>query len=69
MAPAEAVKVGDSLRSDVLAMFAAGGWGIHVPHPLTSAPEAAEPPVGHPHFRTAAVIAGVAALVAAIAAG
>lgn len=41
--------VGNSLRSDVLPMLAAGGWGVHVPHELTWAIEEAEEPVA-PRF-------------------
>lgn len=41
--------VGNSLRSDVIPMLEAGGWGIHVPHDLTWAMEHAETPV-HPRF-------------------
>ncbi|MFN6978820.1 MAG: HAD family hydrolase, partial [Gemmobacter sp.] len=39
-----ALMVGNSLRSDVLPVLAAGGWGVHVPHALTWAVEHAEPP-------------------------
>lgn len=35
---------GNSLRSDVLPMIAAGGWGVHVPHDLTWALEHENPP-------------------------
>ncbi len=44
------VMVGNSLKSDVLPMLEAGGWGVHVPHPLTWALEHAEPPQGHRRF-------------------
>ncbi|QYK41385.1 MAG: HAD family hydrolase [Paracoccaceae bacterium] len=39
-----AAMVGNSLKSDVLPVIAAGGWGVHVPHALTWAIERAEPP-------------------------
>lgn len=42
--------VGNSLKSDVLPMISAGGWGVHVPHDLTWALEHAEAPLGHPRF-------------------
>lgn len=42
--------VGNSLRSDVLPMLAAGGFGLHVPHALTWALEHADPPAGHARF-------------------
>lgn len=47
---AEAMMVGNSLKSDVLPMLAAGGWGVHVPHALTWALEHAEAPEDHPRF-------------------
>jgi len=46
-----AAMVGNSLKSDVIPAIAAGGWGIHVPHALAWALEAAEPPAAHPRFR------------------
>lgn len=39
-----ALMVGNSLKSDVLPMIEAGGWGVHVPHDLTWALEEAAPP-------------------------
>ena len=53
---AEAMMVGNSLRSDVLPMLAAGGWGVHVPHELTWALEDAHPPENSPRFRQIAQI-------------
>ncbi|MBK5946082.1 HAD family hydrolase [Rhodobacter veldkampii DSM 11550] len=47
---AQAMMVGNSLRSDVVPMLAAGGWGVHVPHGLTWALEHDEEPVGHARF-------------------
>lgn len=46
----QALMVGNSLKSDVLPVLAAGGWGVHVPHGLTWALEQAEPPQHHPRF-------------------
>lgn len=48
--PDHAMMVGNSLKSDVLPMIAAGGHGVHVPHGLTWALEHADPPLGHPRF-------------------
>jgi putative hydrolase of the HAD superfamily len=48
---ARAMMVGNSLKSDVIPALTAGGWGIHVPHPLTWALELAEPPRSDPKFR------------------
>lgn len=41
---------GNSLKSDVIPMIEAGGWGVHVPHELTWAFEHAEAPSAHPRF-------------------
>lgn len=42
--PQETLMTGNSLKSDVLPMVEAGGWGVHVPHHLTWQMEAAEWP-------------------------
>jgi putative hydrolase of the HAD superfamily len=47
-----ALMVGNSLKSDVLPVIEAGGIGVHVPHGLTWALEAADPPEGHDRFFT-----------------
>jgi putative hydrolase of the HAD superfamily len=47
---ASGAMVGNSLKSDVIPMLDAGGWGVHVPHPLTWALEHADPPEGHARF-------------------
>lgn len=49
--PETALMVGNSLKSDVLPVIEAGGWGVHVPHGLTWALERADPPEGNPRFR------------------
>jgi putative hydrolase of the HAD superfamily len=41
---AQALMVGNSLKSDVLPAIEAGGWGVFVPHGLTWALEHADPP-------------------------
>ena len=48
--PDSSMMVGNSLKSDVLPVIAAGGYGVHVPHPLTWALEHADPPLGHARF-------------------
>jgi putative hydrolase of the HAD superfamily len=48
--PARALMVGNSLKSDVLPVIAAGGHGVHIPHALTWALEVADPPQGHARF-------------------
>jgi putative hydrolase of the HAD superfamily len=46
----QGMMVGNSLKSDVLPMISAGGWGVHVPHGLTWALESADPPQGEGRF-------------------
>jgi len=48
--PAKSMMVGNSLRSDVIPVLKAGGWGVHVPHDLTWELEMADAPVDHPRF-------------------
>ena len=55
--------VGNSLKSDVLPMIAAGGWGVHVPHDLTWALEHAEAPADHPRFASLCDLGGLPDLV------
>lgn len=43
--------VGNSVKSDVVPMVDAGGWGVHVPHGQTWAIEHAETPDQAPRFR------------------
>ncbi len=61
--PAEAMMVGNSLRSDILPMLAAGGWGVHVPHALTWALEADDRPQDALRFREIARIDGLPDLI------
>lgn len=49
--PAAVLMAGNSLKSDVIPVISAGGWGVYVPFGLTWALEAADAPVGHPRFR------------------
>lgn len=46
----QAMMVGNSLKSDVIPALRSGSWGIHVPHGVTWALEAADPPTGHRRF-------------------
>ncbi len=48
--PDRALMVGNSLKSDVIPVIEAGGFGVHVPHGLTWALELADPPSDHPRF-------------------
>lgn len=63
-----AMMVGNSLRSDVVPMIAAGGWGVHVPHDLTWEHEHAEPPLAAPRFREIADLGELGGLLEALAA-
>lgn len=64
-----ALMVGNSLKSDVLPVIEAGGWGVHVPHGLIWALEFAEPPAGHRRFRELPDLGGLPALVEEIGRG
>ncbi|MFT3808582.1 MAG: HAD hydrolase-like protein [Micropepsaceae bacterium] len=48
---ARAMMVGNSLKSDVVPVIEAGGWGVFVPHPLTWVLEHAAEPAASPRFR------------------
>ncbi|GGH34905.1 putative hydrolase of the HAD superfamily [Cribrihabitans marinus] len=58
--------VGNSVRSDVVPALEAGGWGVHVPHELTWAVEAAEPPAAAERFHSLADLGGLPDLVRGI---
>ncbi|MEO0937793.1 MAG: HAD family hydrolase [Pseudomonadota bacterium] len=45
-----AMMIGNSMKSDVVAMIDAGGYGVFVPHGLEWAIEAAPEPAGHARF-------------------
>jgi len=49
--PAQAMMIGNSLKSDVVPAIEAGSWGVHVPHELAWDLEHAEEPVEAPRFR------------------
>ena len=46
----QAMMVGNSLKSDVIPALHAGAWAVHVPHGLTWALEAADPPADQLRF-------------------
>ncbi len=60
---AEAVMVGNSLKSDVLPALKAGAWGVYVPHTLTWALEHADPPENSARYRRIADLGELPALV------
>ena len=64
----EFAMVGNSLRSDIAPVLELGGWGLHVPYPLTWAHEnEAEVDAGHPRLRVAARVEEIADLLERIA--
>ena len=63
----QAIMVGNSLKSDVIPMIEAGGWGVHVPHGLTWELEAAEPPREEPRFAEIADLGALPGLVERLA--
>jgi len=46
----QAMMVGNSLKSDVIPALEAGSWGVHVPHGVPWALEAADAPTDHQRF-------------------
>ncbi len=63
-----ALMVGNSLKSDVLPVLDAGGWGVHVPHASTWSLEHAEPPQAHPRFHALPTLERLPDLVASLSA-
>ncbi len=59
-----AMMVGNSLKSDVIPVIEAGGWGVHVPHGLVWALEHADAPVGHARFHALPDLGALPKLVA-----
>ncbi|MEI4486156.1 HAD family hydrolase [Frigidibacter sp. MR17.14] len=66
-APARAMMIGNSLKSDVIPAIEAGAWGVHVPHALTWALEHAEPPRDDPRFAEIDDLSGVLSLLPRLA--
>jgi len=63
VAPNTVMMVGNSMRSDVLPVIEAGGWGTFVPHGLVWEHEHAEAPVDHPRFREITDLSGLQNLI------
>lgn len=61
-----AMMVGNSMKSDVLPALQAGAWGVYVPHGLTWALEAADPPEAHGRYHHLESLSGLADLVSLI---
>ena len=65
--PEQAMMVGNSLKSDVVPVIKAGGWGVHVPHELTWVLEHEEAPEHDPRFRRIDHLGGLLPLIGQIA--
>ena len=63
----QGLMVGNSLKSDVLPMLEAGGWGVHVPHALTWELERADPPAAQDRFHLIGDLGDLPDLVARLA--
>lgn len=61
-----ALMVGNSLKSDVIPVIEAGGWGVHIPHGLTWALEHADAPLENVRFRALSDLGELPGLVAKI---
>jgi putative hydrolase of the HAD superfamily len=59
----QAMMVGNSLKSDVVPALLAGSWGVHVPHDLEWAFEAASAPTDNRRFHVLQDLGGLPALV------
>ena len=64
---AHSLMAGNSLKSDVLPVIRAGGWGVHVPHELTWVLEHEEAPEDNPRFRRLDHLGSLQALLGEIA--
>ena len=62
--PAEAVMVGNSMKSDVLPALEAGAFAVHIPYVVTWAHELADAPEGHPRYGALESIAELPAWIA-----
>jgi len=63
--PAEAVMVGNSMKSDVLPALEAGAFAVHIPYHVTWAHELADAPEGHARYGALKTIADLPAWIAA----
>lgn len=64
-----ALMVGNSLKSDVLPVITAGGYGVHIPHGLIWALEQAEVPLDNPRFHSLVDLGALAGLLRALQSG
>jgi putative hydrolase of the HAD superfamily len=66
VSPERAMMIGNSMRSDVLPVIHAGGWGVYVPHGLVWEIEHAEAPSDAPKFCELPDLGGVPDLISRI---
>ena len=64
--PKHGLMIGNSMKSDVVPMIDAGGWGIYVPHGLAWEIERADAPQTSPRYRTIPDLGTLPALIDAI---
>ncbi|MEM9577329.1 MAG: HAD family hydrolase [Pseudomonadota bacterium] len=62
----QGMMVGNSMKSDVLPMIEAGGWGVFVEHDHEWELEKAKAPMGHPRFAKLADLSGLKPFLAKI---
>lgn len=60
-AAASSMMTGNSVKSDILPMLAAGGYAALIPYPLVWELERAEKPVGNPRYREIETLGGLPA--------
>ncbi len=65
-APARGMMVGNSMKSDILPMIEAGGWGVYVPHEMTWELEHAAAPDTTERFRAVTDLGELPGLLAEI---
>lgn len=63
---ADAMMVGNSMKSDVLPVLSLGSWGVYVPHDMNWVIEHAEAPQDHPRFRQIDKLAELPGILASI---
>lgn len=67
--PAEAVMVGNSMKSDVLPALEAGAFAVHIPYHVTWAHELADAPEGHARYGALETISDLPAWIEARSVG
>ena len=65
--PAQAMMIGNSLKSDVIPAIEAGSWGVHVPHDLNWSFDHADEPEAAPRYRRVTHLGDIAELIESLA--